>query len=422
MKMPPWPVPLGHKPIDLGLERVRELLKRLGNPHHRLPPVIHIAGTNGKGSTLAFIRAMLEAAELRVHVYTSPHLVEFNERIVLAGQTITDDELLSVLEQCKQATGDIPVTFFEGTTVAALLAFSQVEADIVLLETGMGGRLDATNVIDRPAATIITPIDFDHMSYLGNTIEKIAAEKAAIIKPGVPCIVSPQHPEAMAVIENEAQAKNAPLYRCGQEWQVEEGVYRSAALTLPLPELGLKGAHQPMNAGAALACIESLRGVSLTPVQMEQGLKNVVWPARLQRLTRGTLVELLPEGGELWLDGGHNESAARVIATQAQVWQQQDAKPLCYIIGMIEGKDVAAFLSPLKKNMSACYVVDIPGEAMATKAEVLNQIAKSVEIRAEVAVDAASAVKHIVSQSSNPARIIIAGSLYLAGTILEENV
>src|SRR5947208_1337665 len=297
--------------MDLSLGRIERLLAALGNPQDRLPPVIHIAGTNGKGSTVATLRACLEAAVYRVHVYTSPHLVRFHERIRLAGQLIKEDSLLALLEECERANAGAPITFFEITTAAAFLAFARVPADIVLLETGLGGRLDTTNVVRHPAVAAITPVSLDHQAFLGDTVAAIAGEKAGILKPGVPAVIGPQPDDAAGVIEARAAAIGAPLYRWQKEWRCDPqpppaagGMrYEGGRWRLDLPLPALAGLHQTANAGTAIACLEQLSGFSLPASAISDGLRHIDWPARLQRLTRGPLVAMLPAGSELWLDG-----------------------------------------------------------------------------------------------------------------------
>ncbi len=306
------------KIIDLSLERMERILARLGNPEEKLPPVIHVAGTNGKGSTVAYIRSILEQAGLKVHCYTSPHLVKFHERIYVAGETIAEEKLSALLEECEAANGDAPITFFEITTAAAFLAFARTPADYLILEVGLGGRLDATNVIAKPALSVITTVDYDHQQYLGNTLTAIAHEKAGILKKGVPAIIGVQPDEARAEIERVAERTGAPVFIANQDWQSFEQHGRlvfqdeNGLLDLSLPQL--KGRHQVDNAGNAIAAIRMLDDKRVSELHIEQGLKSVVWPARMQRLGAGALTSLLPKDAELWLDGGHNPSAGRVIA------------------------------------------------------------------------------------------------------------
>ncbi|CAO3376871.1 bifunctional folylpolyglutamate synthase/dihydrofolate synthase [Azospirillum argentinense] len=411
------------KVIDLSLDRVHRLLAALGHPERRLPPVVHVAGTNGKGSTLAFLRAMLEAAGLRVHVYTSPHLVRFHERIRLAGTLIDDDRLAALLEECEVANGGGPITFFEVTTVAALLAFAREPADVVLLETGLGGRLDATNVVDRPAVTAITRISYDHRQFLGDTLEAIAGEKAGIFKPGVPAVIFPQPAEEAArTLAIRAETVGAPVPR----WSVTptEGGFRfeSDRRRIDLPQPGLAGAHQIVNAGVALACLDHLP-VVVDDAAVRRGLAAVEWPARLQRLTRGPLAESLPAGWELWLDGGHNDSAGEVLAIQAARWAAEEpGRPLLLVYGMLASKEPREFLGPLAPFVTAARTVAIPGEEASLTAEDTAAATRACGIAdSAAAADVGSALEDLAGRVDGPARVLICGSLYLAGTVLAEN-
>jgi dihydrofolate synthase/folylpolyglutamate synthase len=410
------------KLIDLSLGRVERLLAALGNPEERLPPVVHVAGTNGKGSTIATLRACLEAGGYRVHVYTSPHLVRFHERIRLCGRLIEEEALIGLLEECEKANGAAPITFFEITTAAAFLAFARDPADIVLLETGLGGRLDATNVVRRPAVTAITPISLDHQAFLGDTLGEIASEKAGIIKPGAPAVIGPQPKEAEAVIERRAAERGAPLLRWGREWRcdaIDNGMHFSGTgwrLDLPLPSL--PGAHQIANAGAAIACLEELRTFSLTPEAIARGLCEIEWPARLQRLTRGPLVETAPPGWELWLDGGHNPGAGAILADAVAGWRD---RPLYLIVGMLNTKDAGGFLAPLAPHAEALAGVTIPGEQNALPAEAIAAAARSVGMTAATAPSVADALREFSLQPAPPRRILICGSLHFAGTVLAAN-
>jgi dihydrofolate synthase / folylpolyglutamate synthase len=410
------------KLIDLSLGRIERLLAALGDPHEKLPPVIHVAGTNGKGSTVATMRACLEADGYRVHAYISPHLVRFHERIRLAGQLIEEDRLIELLEECERANGGAPITYFEITTTAAFLAFARTAADFVLLETGLGGRLDATNVIRCPAATAITPISLDHQSFLGDTIAAIAGEKAGILKPNSPAIIGPQMPAAASIIAARAAAVAAPLYRFGHEWRCEangDGMrYEGPRWQLDLPRPSLIGAHQIANAGAAIACLEQLAGVRIDRETVADGLRHINWPARLQRLTRGPLVELLPAGCELWLDGGHNPGAGEVLAAAVSDWA---ARPLYLIVGMLNTKNAAGFLAPLAAHARALYAVTIPGEENPLPAAAIAAAACSVGLRARESATVAAALTAIIADQGGPARILVCGSLHLAGTVLADN-
>ncbi|WP_170326454.1 bifunctional folylpolyglutamate synthase/dihydrofolate synthase [Ruegeria arenilitoris] len=405
------------KIIDLTLDRVWRLLAALDNPQTKLPPVIHIAGTNGKGSTQAMIRAGLEGAGLSAHAYTSPHLARFHERIRLAGELISEPDLTAVLDECYAANNGENITYFEITTCAALLAFARIKADYTLLEVGLGGRLDATNVIHEPAVTVITPVSIDHEQFLGDTLGKIAAEKAGIIKPGVPCIVGPQPDEALEVIEYTAARLGAPLLIHGQHWHVHEEngrlIYQDETGLRDLPLPNLLGAHQIQNAGAALAV---LRHLNLGDDAYEAAVTKAEWPARMQRLKTGPLVEAAPQA-ELWLDGGHNAAAGIALA---DVLAKLPDRPTHMICGMLNTKDVSGYLAPLAKQAQSLTAVSIPGEAATLSAEDTAAAAAKVNLPATTADSVSDALKTIVAADPQ-ARVLICGSLYLAGNILREN-
>ena len=405
------------KIIDLTLDRVWRLLDALGNPQNDLPPVIHIAGTNGKGSTQAMIRAGLEAAGKTVHAYTSPHLARFHERIRLAGNLITEEHLTAVLDECYAANGSDAITYFEITTCAALLAMARTPADYTLLEVGLGGRLDATNVIDQPALTVITPISIDHEQYLGDTLAKIAGEKAGIIKHRVPCVVGPQPDEALEVIEAVAARHGAPLLAHGQHWHAtqERGrlIYQDETGLLDLPLPNLPGAHQIENAGAALA---ALRHLTMGDAAFEAAVTRAFWPARMQRLQTGPLTDAAPHA-EVWLDGGHNPAAGQALARHLA---SLPARPTYLICGMLNTKDIAGYLTPLAAHATALTALSIPGEANTLPAEVTAEAARAAGLPASTADTALAAVTDIVKICPE-ARILICGSLYLAGGILREN-
>jgi dihydrofolate synthase/folylpolyglutamate synthase len=407
------------KLIDLSLERVQRLLADLGNPQDQLPPVVHVAGTNGKGSTIAFLRAFLEAAAYRVHAYTSPHLVRFHERIRLAGRLIEEKHLAALLEECERFNRGAPITFFEITTAAALLGFARAPADIVLLEVGLGGRFDATNVIARPAVTVITPVSLDHQHFLGETIAAIAFEKSGILKPGSPAVVAAQPQEAEAVIEARAMALGAKLFRQGSEWTVARGADGGVAYRgkrdLDLPPPGLAGEHQYGNAGTALAALECLDGFKLDRDSLTRGIKAVEWPARLQRLTNGPLVSTLPQDCELWLDGAHNAAGGAALARFVAGWKD---KPVRLVFGMLKTHDAAAFLKPLAPLVEELAAVAIPREANSLSADEAADAARSAGLIASASPGLAAAVK---SAAKPNGRVLICGSLYLAGRVLEEN-
>jgi dihydrofolate synthase/folylpolyglutamate synthase len=407
--------------IDLSLGRIERLLAALGEPQDRLPPIVHVAGTNGKGSTVATLRACLEAGGWRVHAYTSPHLVRFRERIRLAGALIDEDALLAVLEECEAANQGAPITYFEITTAAALLAFTRAPADIVLLETGLGGRLDATNVIRHPAVTAITPISLDHQAFLGDTIAAISGEKAGILKPGAPAVIGPQPPEAAAVLAARAAAVGAPLFRFGQEWHCQSRAdrmhYRGPRWQLDLPLPSLRGAHQIVNAGTAIACLEQLADLPLAGRAIAEGLRHIEWPGRLQRLTRGALVAALPAGWELWLDGGHNPGAGAVLADTAAGWRDL---PLYLVVGMLNSKDPSGFLAPLAEHAKALRAVTIPHQENPLPDRAIAAAARSVGLPAQIADSVLAAVRDL-AKPGETGRILICGSLHLAGTVLTEN-
>jgi dihydrofolate synthase / folylpolyglutamate synthase len=403
------------KIIDLTLDRVHRLLAALDHPEQRLPPVIHIAGTNGKGSTQAMIRAGLEASGLRVHAYTSPHLARFHERIRLAGDLIAEDALSALLDECMAANGTDAITFFEATTCAAMLAFSRVPADYLLLEVGLGGRLDATNVVDSPAVTIITPVSMDHQQYLGDTLGAIAGEKAGIIKRGVPCVVGPQAPEGLEVIEARATRMGAPLQVFGQHWHCYEDRGRmvfqdeNGLLDLPLPNL--PGPHQVQNAGAALAALRLIgKG------EAEAAVTRAYWPARMQRLHTGPLAQIAGRA-ELWLDGGHNPAGGEAVAATLA---RMPRRPTHLICGMLNTKDIGGYLRPLAPQVASLHAVSIPGEAATLPAETTAKAATDAGIEAVQSPSVIEALRDIIAQHPD-ARVLICGSLYLAGQVLRDN-
>lgn len=405
------------KVIDLTLGRMERLLNALGHPEERLPPVIHVAGTNGKGSTQAMIRAGLEAEGQRVHAYTSPHLARFHERIRLAGSLISEEDLARLLDECVQANGPDEITFFEITTCAAFLAFARSPADWTLLEVGLGGRLDATNVVRQPRLTIITPVSLDHQQYLGDTVGAIATEKAGILKRGVPCVVGPQTDEGLAAIEARARALGAPLIAYGQQWHIAEErgrmVYQDETGLLDLPLPNLPGPHQIQNAGAALA---ALRHLGFGPSAQEAAVTRAEWPARMQRLRRGPLVDIAPSI-ELWLDGGHNPAGGEALAATLA---RMPNRPTHLICGMLNTKDVRGYLRPLAAQADSLTAVSIPGEKNTLPAEETEAAARAVGLRAGTAASVAEALARL-AKADETARVLICGSLYLAGQVLKEN-
>jgi len=416
------------KRIDLSLDRIERLLSALGHPERRLPPVIHVAGTNGKGSTVAFARAILEAAGERVHVYTSPNLVRLNERFRLAqpggGHLVGDDELAAALSECEAKNGDAPITVFEMETAAAFLLFARHPADVLLLEVGLGGRLDATNVVDKPIASVITRLSLDHRDFLGDTIEAIAAEKAGILKPRVPAVVVSQPREALAVIERQAARVKAPLAIAGEDWTAtgEHGrlVYQDDDGLLDLPVPKLYGRHQFENAGAAIATLR-MAGLKVPAPAFEAGMIRVDWPARMQRLSPGRLAAMLPAESELWLDGGHNADGGRAIAAALADLEERVSRPLILIVGMLSTKDSEGFL----RNFTglARHVITVPiHQDKALPASALADIARAIGFPAIARDDVESALMVAGRLGLKPApRILITGSLYLAGEVLSAN-
>ncbi|MEM6886720.1 MAG: folylpolyglutamate synthase/dihydrofolate synthase family protein [Pseudomonadota bacterium] len=405
------------KVIDLTLDRVWRLLAALGNPQNDLPPVIHIAGTNGKGSTQAMIRAGLEARGMRVHAYTSPHLARFHERIRLAGCLISETELSAVLDECYVANGGEDITYFEITTCAALLSFARSPADFTLLEVGLGGRLDATNVVARPELTVLTPVSLDHEQFLGRTVDKIAGEKAGIIKRGVPCVVSRQAPEAMEVIEAVAERAMAPLLAFGQQWHVaaerDRMVYQDENGLLDLPRPNLPGAHQIMNAGAALAALRFLGGDASA---CDAAVSQAYWPARMQRLREGPLISTAPNI-EFWLDGGHNPAAGDALAAHLL---SLGKRPTYLVCGMLSTKDASGYLKPFATVVDRLVGIAIPGEHNSLTGEETMTAAQNCGIDAVAAGSLSEAVALVASKHPT-ARLLICGSLYLAGTVLREH-
>jgi dihydrofolate synthase/folylpolyglutamate synthase len=417
------------KRIDLTLERMWRILDALDHPERRLPPVIHVAGTNGKGSTVAFLRAILEAAGLRVHAYTSPHLVRFNERFRLgaagAGRLADDRELADALAQCEHANAGAPITVFEITTSAGFVLFARHPADILLLEVGLGGRLDATNVIQRPLATVVTPVSLDHREFLGDSVGLIAAEKAGIFKPEVPAIVAAQPREALTVIERQAARLRAPIRIAGEDWTATEErgrlVYQDDAGLLDLPAPKLNGRHQFENAGLAIAALRAIDALALAPAAFE-GIAKAEWPARMQRLASGRLAALVPPGGELWVDGGHNPDGGRVIANALADIEERVSRPLVLVVGMLANKDSTGFLKNFAGLARRVVTVPIPEQENTSPAATLADAARAIGLPAQESPDLETALAAIASfDLEERPRILITGSLYLAGAALALN-
>jgi dihydrofolate synthase/folylpolyglutamate synthase len=418
------------KHIDLSLERIYRLLERLDHPQRKLAPVIHVAGTNGKGSTVAYLRAILEAAGLSVHVYTSPYLVRINECFRLGkaggGVLVDDAELRAALEHCERANDGAPLTLFEAKTAAAFCLFAKHPADIVLLETGLGGRLDATNVIDAPLASVVTPVGMDHTEFLGTTLREIAGEKAAIIKPNVPAIVAEQPAAALEVIERQAQRMRAPLYVAGQQWHVavERGrlVYQDERGLMDLAAPKLFGRHQFYNAGLAIAVLRAQQAFRIDGAAFEAGIVNAEWPARMQRLASGVLPGMAPDGSELWLDGGHNADGGRVIAAALGDLEERVSRPLVVISGMMANKDAQNFLANFAGLTRHIIAVPIPEQDNAMPPETLADAARKLGMRVEISAGVEAALRSLTRLAYEvPPRILITGSLYLAGHALGLN-
>ncbi|MCZ8283335.1 MAG: bifunctional folylpolyglutamate synthase/dihydrofolate synthase [Aquidulcibacter sp.] len=408
--------------IDLGLARVAAALEAFGRPQDLIPPVIHVAGTNGKGSTVAFLRAMAEAAGLAVHAYTSPHLVSIHERWRVAGRFIEEEALLDIGNRILALSNQIPLTVFEAETVAAFVAFNETMADLTLLEVGLGGRLDATNIVTKPKLTIITPVDFDHKEMLGDTLAKIAGEKAGILKPHVPCVVSRQADEALAVIERRAEALAAPLLVFGRDWDcyAERGrlIVQTQDRLLDLPLPGLAGHHQLENAGAAVVAM-TLYG--LDEAAIAQGVQNVSWPARMQRLQAGPFAEVAAlAGAELWLDGGHNPHGAAAAASYMANLQAKDPRRLVLITGQLATKDPTGFFQAFQALKPEVITVPIRTSDAGRPPAELAELACAMGFDAKPADTPLEGLKIAVTQIEGPARVLICGSLYLAGDVLAE--
>ncbi|HMO31032.1 folylpolyglutamate synthase/dihydrofolate synthase family protein [Enterovirga sp.] len=420
------------KLIDLSLGRIERLLARMDHPERRLPPVIHVAGTNGKGSTVAFMRAILEEAGLRVHVYTSPHLVRFHERIRLGapggGRFVPDERLAAALERCLALNAGDPITFFEITTAAAFDLFSATPADVLLLEVGLGGRLDTTNVVARPACAVVTPVGRDHVEFLGETLAEIAREKAGIFKRGCPAVIAPQdHPEADAALVLAAERVGVkPLLVGGQDFTAwaERGrlVYQDEGGLLDLPLPRLAGRHQIVNAGTAVAALRAAGFGALESSVFERGIAGADWPGRLQRLTRGRLGQYAPEGADLWLDGGHNRDGARVVAAAMADLEERSPAPLVLLLAMLAKKDAAGFLAEFRGLAREVVAVPMTSETPQRPPGEIVALAEEAGFRAR----ASSSLEEALSGLSRSAferapRVLICGSLYLAGEVLDRN-
>ncbi len=411
-----------NKLIDLKLDRIERLLEALGRPQDRLPPTIHVAGTNGKGSTIAHLRAFLEAGGKKVHVYTSPHLVRFNERIRLAGELVSDKRLNEALELCEKLNGDLPITYFEITTAAAFHLFAAIPADYLLLEVGLGGRFDATNVVEHPAGAIITPVSIDHTEFLGSDLKTIAREKAGILKTGAPAVIGRQGDEALDAIEDTAAKLDIHPGYWGQDFEAFEQhtklIYHDETGLLDLPPSALAGSFQSENAGLAIAAVRYFN-LPVSDAQIAQGLKNVSWPGRLMKITEGDMRQLLPEGCELWIDGGHNVAGGEALAVALKSMPQANKRPLVLIFGTYSNKDASGFLSAFKGMAAKVVAVPIEGERAAWEAKELAQLAQNLDFASEAEVGLEAAL--LLAAKTPNARIVICGSLHLAGQFLAQN-
>ena len=415
------------KLIDLSLSRLKKLLDSLGTPEENLPPIIHVAGTNGKGSTVATLAAIYKSAGYRVHIYTSPHLVRFTERIVVSGSEISKSYLEELLIECEDANNGESITFFEITTAAAMLAFSRNPADLLLLEVGLGGRFDATNVIETPTLSVITPVSMDHQDFLGKTIDEIAFEKAGILKPSVPAIIGPQTNEALNVIKRRALELGSSAYIFGEDWNISPAnnqlIFKMGSKSCIVPRPNLLGDHQIQNAGCALASVKLLNGqFPVSPQEIDMGLVSINWPARLQKLKEGNLIENLLEDVEIWIDGGHNQDAAKAIASTLRDWRTASREISIHMVfGALNNRCPQNFLQYFTNVIDTIRAVDIPGETNALSALEIETAARECGLKAYSAKGISPAITDIISNSGGKRRILICGSLYLAGAVLREN-
>ncbi len=422
VRMPHWPKQFSANFIDLGLKRIKTLLNRLGNPEKNIPPVIHVAGTNGKGSTIAFLKAIFNATGYSVHQYTSPHLIRFNERIVISNSEISDEQLYEVIEECRLKSEGLNLTFFEATTAAAFLAFSRFPADVVLLETGLGGRYDATNVMENILVSIITPISLDHTEFLGKTTLKIASEKAGIIKSDSPCIISWQEKEVLNYLTNECKKIGAKSFAYQDDWRFEktENGFKIIDFAIgeesefPMPNL--KGIHQIINASTAICAMKKLpESFNITQEHLKQGISNASWPARMQKIQNGTLASLLPKNSEVWLDGAHNTTGAKMIAATLTTFSQM---PTFLINGMTRDRDIEGFVLPFKNVVKYVFAVPVEWEPKSENPRKIKDTAEKLGMKSYECNSLIEAINLCAAKSEGIAiRIIICGSLYLAGDI-----
>ncbi len=425
--MPHWPKSISRSLDKNSIDLIKGFLQKLGNPEKNIPPIVHISGTNGKGSTLAFIRYIMQAAGYRIHTYTSPHLIHFNERIVVAGEYISDNELYNLLEECRIAINDQPITLFEATTITAFLAFARNRADIALIEVGMGGRLDATNIIVNPILTIITSIALDHAEYLGPTVEIIASEKAGIMKNSVPCVIAPQKESVMDVLGRHAALKKSPLYRSGLEWHCyqknKKMIFQSFIQSTEFPLPSLKGNHQIINAGNAIAACSILSGkygFDICEEDIARGLQHAYWPARLEHIKSGRLVALLPNNWKLFLDGAHNEDGAKVLAE----WIACNFPEGIYVIfGLTRNKNIEKFLQHFKPYTRLLCAVCVQSEPNAINTALIKKTAATIGVNAVECESIRDAILNYILRTidQNVKTILICGSLFLARDLSIEN-
>ena len=415
------------KVIDLSLERLETLLEKLDNPEKKLPPVIHVAGTNGKGSTISILRSIQSAAGRSSHVYTSPHLVDLTERFLIADKEVKATTLVKLLKQCEEANAGSAITFFEIITAAGFLAFSTFKADLLLLEVGLGGRFDATNVINNPILSIITPISLDHQHYLGNTLPKIAFEKAGILKENKPAVIGKQYPEALEVIKLKAAETDSELFIFDRDWSISETKdsikFEADGDTRYFEKPSLRGTHQVHNSGIAIAAAHYMS--KLFPIQnsaIDKGLKTVKWSARLQKIKKGPLAEILPNQVELWLDGGHNHDASLAISETIYNWKRQDPSLTFHLIfGSLNNREIESLLVPFVGIIDLIQTVAIPKHESTACPENAANLALSLGFDAAPSNSLLSAIEAIISKSNGKRIILVYGSLYLAGSILEKN-
>ena len=415
------------KVIDLSLKRLEKLLIKLDNPEKKLPPIVHVAGTNGKGSTISILRSIQSAAGRSSHVYTSPHLVNLTERFLIADKEIKGSTLVKLLKQCEEVNAESAITFFEIITAVGFLAFSKFEADLVLLEVGLGGRFDATNVINNPILSIITPISLDHQHYLGNTLPKIAFEKAGILKENKPAVIGKQYPEALEVIKLKAAETGSQLFIFDRDWSISETKdsikFEADGDTRYFEKPSLRGTHQVHNSGIAIAAAHYMS--KLFPIQnsaIDKGLKTVKWSARLQKIKKGPLAEILPNQVELWLDGGHNHDASLAISETIYNWKRQDPSLTFHLIfGSLNNREIESLLVPFVGIIDLIQTVAIPKHESTASPENAANVALSLGFNAAPSNSLLSAIEAIISKSNGKRIILVYGSLYLAGSILEKN-